>query len=138
MSKSTKKFVAVINKDLEKSVAMNILGHMSVAMGNYAEDYLGVDNFEDSSGETHNAMPRHPFIILKASIEEINNIYKNAKNSELTVVSAPEEVYTTYTDEEFVGQVSQKSAEEIQYYGICLYGDVEKVNEFTGGLSLYK
>jgi len=138
MNNNTNKFVAVLDESLEKGVAMNILGHMGVAMGNSAEDFTGVDNFSDLSGNTHNAMAKYPFIVLKSSQEKIKEIYENAKNSKLSVIGAPTEVYTTYTDEEFVKQVAQKSSEEIQYFGVCLYGDAEKVNEFTGGLSLYK
>jgi len=133
-----RKFVAVLDESLEAGVAMNILGHMATSMGSRAEDAMGLDGFADVSGLTHESMPKWPFIVLKAPREKIKEIYESAKGSGLTVVGAPEEVYTTYDDENFVKDVSAKQKDELVYYGVCIYGKVEEVNEHTGGLSLYK
>lgn len=133
-----KKFVAVLDEGLETGVAMNILGHMTVSMGNRVQDVLGVDGFSDASGFTHEGMSKWPFIVLKAPREKIKEIYEKVKESELVVVGAPEEVYTTYDDENFVKEVSAKQKEGIIYYGLCVYGDKVEVDEYTGRLSLYK
>jgi len=133
-----KKFVAVLDESLETGIAMNILGHMTVSMGSRAQDAVGVDGFSDASDFTHEGMSKWPFIVLKAPREKIKEIYEKVKESNLVVVGAPEEVYTTYDDESFVKEVSAKKKEEIVYYGLCVYGDKEEVDGYTGGLSLYK
>jgi len=136
--KRMKKFVAVLDESLGTGIAMNILGHMTVSMGSRVNDAIGVEGYSDASGFTHEGMSKWPFIILKAPKEKIKEMYEKIKESGLIVVGAPEEVYTTYDDENLVKEVSAKKKEEIIYYGLCVYGEKEEVDSYTKGLSLYK
>ncbi|CCN69477.1 conserved hypothetical protein [Vibrio nigripulchritudo SFn118] len=62
-----KRFVAVLNKKMETGRALNVLGHLSVALADLLEkgNACYVD-YEDKDGNIHPNMSHYPFIVLRA------------------------------------------------------------------------
>ena len=58
-----KKIVLVLNSKLEMGVALNVAGHLSVALGYHATDHMGRDQLVDASGDMHLGISRYPIII---------------------------------------------------------------------------
>ena len=68
IDRTMKKFVAILDESLETGVAMNILSHITVSMGNRVHDVLGVDGYNDASGFTHAGISKWPFGIRSFAV----------------------------------------------------------------------
>ena len=66
-----RKIVAVVSGDIENWQAMNVLGHMAVALGANKDAHLmGRDVLLDGSEVEHKGIARYGFIIKKGSKED--------------------------------------------------------------------
>lgn len=136
----THKFVAVLNKKIPIPNLMNALGHMSAGLSvnypNFPE--MRFDSYIDKDGGNHKNISDNPFIILSADnsnkIRTLRNIliekgiYFVDFTSTMTV--------GTYVEQQ---QRTKETPElELEYYGICLFGDINQVNELTRKFSLWR
>ena len=132
------KFVAVLNKKVEVGKVMNALGHMSVALAKtYADqEGLGVINYEDASGSPHMA-PKHPYIILRA---KNSNKIRTLRNAAIEKGIHSVSFTSAMTEGLFEDQVERSkgiSEEELEYYGICMFGKVEDFEGLTDKFQLW-
>ena len=132
------KFVAVLNKKIETGKVMNALAHMTTGLvGSFEnKEELGIINYEDKDGGTHTAS-KHPFIILKAK----NSNQIRTLRYALIENDIP---FASFTNAMTIGgyqeQVERSKAtpeEELEYYGICLFGEKAKLDELTKKYSLW-
>lgn len=140
MNDSTHKFVAVLSKKIEIGRLMNALAHMSAGFTNmYPEKAeLKLDNYQDKDGGLHPSLSDNPFIILaadnsnqirtlrKALLE--NNILFNDFTSTMVEGTAQEQKERT----------SKTPEEELEYWGICTFGQIEKISNLTKKFSLWR
>ena len=137
---TTHKFVAVLNKKIETGKLMNALGHMSVGLGGSYLDKqplrLGV--YTDADGSNHPNISDNPFIILSA--DNSNKI--RTLRSILIEQNIP---FTDFTSTMTVGtfvEQQQRTKETpelgLEYYGICFFGDKDKLSELTKKFSLWR
>jgi len=134
-----KRFIAIINKKVEVGKAMNALGH--IAAGLCAR--LGVDEtcmlqYEDADGGIHPDQSHYPFIILRADNSNKIRTVRNkaiARNIPFTDFTS---TMTIGTSAEQIKATKETKEEDLEYYGICLFGDTDELREFTGKFSLYK
>ena len=135
---TTHKFVAVLNKKIEPGKIMNALAHMTVGLVGKARNLenMGVINYEDKDGGAHWAS-KHPYIILKA---DNSNKIRTCRNEAI----AKGVEFASFTSAMTVGgyeeQVTLSKATpeaELEYYGICLFGDHEVLRELTKKFSLW-
>lgn len=132
------KFVAVLNKKIDTGKIMNALAHMTAGLvGSYPNVAdLGVINYEDKDGGTHMAS-KHPFIILKA---DNSNKIRTCRQEAI----AKNVAFASFTSAMTVGgyeeQIERSKATpeaELEYYGICLFGEKDVVSELTKKFSLW-
>ena len=63
MNYEDKKIVGIIASNVEPSVALNVIGHLSVAIGKYSDDeIMGKPTITDKSGIDHLGISKFPFI----------------------------------------------------------------------------
>jgi hypothetical protein len=136
----TNKFVAVLNKKVPVNLLMNALGHMAAGFSashpNVAE--MRFNSYFDKDGNDHKSISDNPFIILQADnsnkirtlrlalIEK--NIYFVDFTSTMTVGTYFEQQQRTKATPEV----------ELEYYGICFFGEIGQLNELTKKFSLWR
>lgn len=135
-----KKFVAVMNKKIEPGRLMNALGHMAAGLSdkypNKAE--MRFDNYVDKDGNEHPGISDNPFIVLAAyNSNQIRTLRKALIENGIT--------YNDFTSTMIVGtfveqkQLTKETPElELEYYGICFFGEKAKIDGLTKKFSLWK
>ncbi len=137
---NSKRFIAVLNKKIETGKLMNALGHMSAGLvgGFENTDELCFLQYTDKDQGIHPNISHFPFIVLQA---DNSNKIRDVRN-EAIKRGIP---YTDFTSTMTVGsskaQVDATKAAgelDLEYFGICLFGETEVLKEITGKFSLFR
>ena len=141
---NSKRFVAVLNSKVELGRLLNALGHMSAGLvGQIASECETVEElcflqYQDKELGQHPCISHYPFIVLKAdNSNQIRKIRQEALARHIP--------YTDFTDTMIVGSsmgqllaTSEKKEEELEYFGICMFGESDTLKEFTKKFSLFR
>lgn len=140
MNYEDKKIVGIIASNVEPSVALNIIGHLSISIGKYSDDYImGKPIITDKSGLKHMGISQFPFIITKVKSGKLKTTIELAKNNpNLLVADYPKDMLDTRTDNELVQSIGSKENSELEYLGAVIYGDTKDVNELTSKFQLWR
>ncbi len=140
MNYEDKKIVGIIASNVEPSVALNVIGHLSVAIGKYSDnEIMRKPNITDKSGINHLGISKFPFIITKVKAGKLKSTIDIAKsNPNLLVADYPREMLETRTDDELVASINSKENNNLEYLGAIIYGDTEEVNAITGKFQLWR
>ena len=140
MNYEDKKIVGIIASNVEPSVALNVIGHLSVSIGKYSDnEIMGKSTITDKSGINHLGISKFPFIITKVKPGKLKNAIDQAKqNPNLLVADYPKEMLETRTDDELVSSINSKENEKLEYLGAIIYGNTEDVNNITGKYQLWR
>lgn len=66
MKYEDKKIVGILATNVEVSVALNVIGHLAIAIGKYSDsEIMGKPTITDKSGVNHLGISQFPFIITK-------------------------------------------------------------------------
>lgn len=135
----SKRFVAILNKKVETGKLMNALGHMSAGLvGGYANipDMCFLE-YKDKDGGLHPNISHFPFIVLKAdNSNQIRTVRNEAKSRGIAFTDFTSTM-TVGTSAEQVTRTSETPEIELEYWGICMFGDTNSLREFTGKFSLF-
>lgn len=136
----THKFVAVLNKKIPVPNLMNALGHMaaglSASYSNIPE--MRFDSYIDRDGGNHKSISDNPFIILEA---DNSNKIRTLRNSLIEKGIYFVDFTSTMTVGTYIEQqqrTKQTPEIDLEYYGICLFGEINQVNELTRKFSLWR
>jgi hypothetical protein len=136
----THKFVAVLNKKIPANLLMNALGHMAAGLSasypNIPE--MRFDSYIDKDGGDHKSISDNPFIILEAdNSNKIRTLRSALIEKGIHFVDFTSTMTVgTYLDQQ---QRTKETPElELEYYGLCLFGEINQVNELTRKFSLWK
>ena len=140
MNYEDKKIVGIIATNVDASVALNVIGHLSISIGKYSDaEIMGKPIITDKSGINHLGISRFPFIVTKVKAGKLKIAIEKAKNNpNLLVADYPKEMLETRTDDELVTSINTKENEELEYLGAVIYGNTEDVNAITGKFQLWK
>ena len=140
MNYEDKKIVGIIASNVEPSVALNVIGHLSVAIGKYSDkEIMGQPIITDKTGVNHLGISKFPFIITKVKAGKLKNAIDMAKsNPNLLVADYPKDMLETRTDDELIESISGKENDKLEYLGAVIYGDTKDVNDITGKFQLWR
>lgn len=136
----THKFVAVLNKKIPVGTLMNALGHMAAGLAaSYSNpEEMRFDTYTDKDNNAHAHISDNPFIVLRA-----DNANKLRTLRQALVEAGIH--FTDFTNTMTEGTYAEQQARtrqtpeaELEYYGICMFGEIEKLNEFTKKFSLWR
>ena len=134
-----KKIVIVLNSKLEVGVALNVTGHLAIALGYHADNHMGRKVLLDASNLEHLGISKYPVIITKAKGGKLTNALEKAKaHADILVVDYPAVMYETGHDNELADALSIQPADKIEYYGFIMYGKTETIDTISGKFSLWK
>lgn len=140
MNYEDKKIVGVIATNVDASVALNVIGHLAIAIGKYSDnEIMGKPIITDKSNINHSGISQFPFIVTKVKAGKLRTAIDKAKaNPNLLVADYPKDMLDTRTDDELVTSISNKENEQLEYLGAIIYGNTDDVNEITGKFQLWK
>lgn len=140
MNYEDKKIVAILATNVDVSTALNVIGHLSLAIGKYSgQEIMGEPILLDKSNIQHLGISRFPFIVTKVKSGKLKNAIAMAKeNPNLLVADYPKDILETRTDEELVTSIKAKENEKLEYLGAIIYENTEDVNAITGRFQLWK
>ncbi|OGG34564.1 hypothetical protein A3G68_00400 [Candidatus Gottesmanbacteria bacterium RIFCSPLOWO2_12_FULL_42_10] len=134
------KFVAVLNKKIPIGSLMNALGHMAAGLvGSYPNiPKMRFDSYFDQNGNDHKSISDHPFIILSAdNSNQLRMLRQSLTESGVHIVD--------FTSTMTVGSYSEQKErtkntpeEQLEYYGICMFGKNNIINPLTKKFSLWR
>jgi len=134
------KFVAVLNKKIEPGRIMNALGHMAVgfsALYPNKEELLFASYF-DKDGNEHPSISDHPFIVLSADNSNQIRTLRNALKEKNILFTDFTDTMIVGTAEEQKQRTKETPEQELEYYGICFFGENEELRELTKKFSLWR
>lgn len=134
-----KRYIAILSKKMDFGRSLNVLGHLSVGLSTLLPDDEGVYlDYVDFDGNIHPSLSHYPFIVLKA--DNSNKLRKVREEAMARGIK-----FTDFTSSMIEGgssaqqQRTKETAEaDLEYLGVCLFGDTETLREFTKKFSLYK
>ena len=135
----SKRFIVILNKKVEIGKLMNALGHMTAGLvGGYENPKnMCFLEYKDKDGGIHPNISHFPFIVLKAdNSNQIRTIRNEAVNRGISF-SDFTSTMTVGTSEEQVNRTHETPEAELEYWGICLFGDTNILREFTSKFSLF-
>jgi hypothetical protein len=133
------KFVAVLNKKIPVNILMNALGHMAVGLSSSYLDIaeMRLDSYIDKDGNDHKSISDNPFIILRAkNSNKIRNLRQEFLDKGIHFVDFTNTM-TVGTYEEQKQRTKETKEEDLEYYGICAFGDKKIINPLTKKFSLW-
>jgi hypothetical protein len=139
IDETEKRFIAILNKRMELGRSLNVLGHLSVGLADLlpAGEAKYV-NYTDRDGNLHPNLSHYPFIVLKA--DNSNKIRKVREEARQRGLSFTDFTHTMIEGGSSVQQDKTATTAEadLEYLGICLFGETRVLSEFTKKFSLYQ
>lgn len=134
------KFVVILNKKIETGKLMNALGHLAVGFSILYPDKetLKFDTYIDKDQGKHPGISDNPFIVLSAdNANQIRIVRKLLQEKNI--------IFNDFTDTMTIGaamEQKQRTKEtpenELDYYGICFFGEEKQLHELTKKFSLWR
>ncbi len=134
------KFVAILNKKVPVGSLMNALAHMAAGLvGSYPRIHdMRFDSYFDQNGGDHKSISDHPFIILSAdNSNQIRTLRKELLAAGIHFVDFTSTM-TVGTYAEQKERTKNTPEEELEYYGICMFGDRNIISALTKKFSLWR
>ena|SRR5260370_713333 len=135
------KFVVVLNKNLEVGKALNAAAHMAAGLVARADPESVKDMmfipFLDKDGGEHPSISALSLIVLRGTSGEIRKVRKEALSHGVIFT----DFTSSMTGDTYIEQLERTKAtaeQDLEYYGICLFGRKETLDEFTRKLSLWR
>ena len=139
----THKFVAVINKKVPVGNAMNAIAHLAAGLSALVAEKgqtadMRFDTYTDKDGNPHRSISDNPFIVLRA--DNSNQLRSFRQN--LQAAGVPFDDFTnTMTEGTYAEQQKRTVATteaDLEYWGVCAFGEIEKLNALTKKFSLWR
>ena len=139
MANFSKKLVAVLNEKIEAGKLMNALSHMAIGLGAAIQnkEELRLMSYMDADGGIHPNISEMPFIVLKTNSNKIRMLRSAAIENNIQFADFTNTM-TVGTYVEQIEKTKETGEQDLEYYGIILFGDLELVSELTKKFSLWK
>jgi hypothetical protein len=136
---NSKRFIAVLNKKIPLGKLLNALGHMTAGLagGNSQTIDMSFLQYQDQDGGLHPNISHFPFIVLKAdNSNQIRSLRNEALRRHLPFTDFTHTM-TIGTSEAQVTATQNTHEADLEYYGICLFGNTNELKDFTKKFSLF-
>lgn len=132
------KIAIVVREDLPSWQSMNTVAHVSGYLGNKIETFLSDENFITQDEVSHPRNSQYAIIILSNTAKGLRKFMRRVRESGLLYHGFIREMIETTDDAEIQQILTSKRDEEIEYLGVGIFGPIEKVQELTQGMTLWK
>ena len=138
---TTHKFTAILSKKVDTGKIMNALAHMSIGLVASNLDKIpemNFGNYVDKDGGIHKSLSNNSFVILRA---DNSNQIRTIRNKAIEKGIAYVDFTNTMQEGTYIEQIErtkQTPEAELEYYGVCLFGKIEDINELNKKFSLWR
>ena len=135
----SKKVAIVIRRDLPSWQVLNAVAHISAYFGNKMEEEFGTgDFFISKDGIKYPRNSQYAIIVLGAGESELKAFANEVRDSGLDHMEFLREMIETTDDDEIQAILSEKEDNMIEYLGVGIFGDKERVGKLSKRFSLWK
>lgn len=137
---NTWRFVAILNKKIEYGKLMNALGHMTAGLagGSGKTNEMYFLQYKDHDNGIHPNISHFPFIVLAAdNSSQIRTVRNEAITRKIPFTDFTNTMTVGTSQQQLDATVATKE-QDLEYYGICLFGETTVIREFTKKFSLFK
>ena len=129
----------VINRDIEPWQVLNVASHIAAYLGNKMNDPFDTGKFfVTKDGKEHPRNSQYPIVIFSAKSAEFKKFIEPVRASCLRYVGFSREMIETTNDREIEELFAKKLDSDVEYYGIGIFGENEKVKPLVKKFSLWK
>jgi hypothetical protein len=134
------RFVAVLNKKIETGRLMNALAHMSAGFSALYpnKEELLFKSYFDKEGGDHPSISDNPFIVLSSDNSNQIRTLRNVLKEKNILFNDFTNTMIVGTAEEQRERTKQTPELELEYYGICFFGEENELRELTKRFSLWR
>lgn len=134
------RFIAVLNKKIEPERLMNALGHMTAGLaGGYGKaSEMWFLEYKDKNGSSHPYISHFPFIVLAADNSNQIRTVRNEAVARGIIFTDFTNTMTVGTSQEQLDATLATDEASLEYYGICMFGQTDKLREVTKKFSLFR
>jgi hypothetical protein len=130
------KIVMVVNRALSSGLAANTAAVLGLSLGKELPGIIGEDCY-DGSEALHKGITSMVIPVLSASGEEISGLNRMVSGDDsLAMIGFSRIAQSSRSYEEYREKLSGTPSVDIEYSGICIYGNRTKVEALTGSLPL--
>lgn len=139
MQDFTRKISILVDTQNEKWQSVNTVAHISAYLGNKMEAPFDTgDSFATADGLSYPRNSQFPIIVLGANQEQLRALIPTVRGSGLQYLAFTREMIETTDDAEIESILAKKKADEVEIFGIGVFGTKEEVNALTKGFGLWK
>jgi hypothetical protein len=140
MQPTTHKFVAVLNKKMPVGNLMNALGHMTAGLVDKHDNHklMRFQDYHDADGGTHANISDNPFIVLQADNSNKVRTLRQAFMEHGILFTDFTNTMTVGTYAEQQERTRQTPEAELEYWGVCAFGEAEQLSQLTKKFSLWR
>ncbi|MFC4160304.1 DUF2000 domain-containing protein [Chitinimonas lacunae] len=133
------KCVLIVDETMPLGAIANTAAVLSATIGKLRPEMIGRD-LPDSNGFMHQGITTMPIPILKGNGPLLKRMRSQLKEFEpdLLVVDVISATRTTKSYEEYAEVLKESPEEEIEYFGLALFGEKKLVTSLTGSLGLLR
>ena len=135
-----RKCVMVVDENLPLGIIANTTAILGNTLGSHYPDAVGKDVVDKNENE-HLGIIEIPIPILKGNKEFLNNLrdtlYKE-EYKDMIVADFSDVAQSCKTYDEYIDKISKIESNNINYFGIAIYGTKKQVNKLTGSIGLLK
>ncbi len=134
----SKRIVILVNRELPSWKVLNTVGHISAHFGYHLEEKFRTQPyFKTLDGSEIPRNSQYPIIILTATPDALESFSKEIESEDLEKMFFIPEMIETTDDENIEALLSLKTKAELEYLGIGIFGENEKIKKLTQGFKLY-
>lgn len=135
----SKKVVIVVRKDLPQWQVLNAIAHCSAYLGNrMSEAFSTGELFATKDGVGYPRNSQYAIIVLSGTENELKKLLFVVREASLPHLCFFREMIETTDDTEIEKVLAAKEANDLEYLGIGIFGDKERVSELTKKFPLFK
>jgi hypothetical protein len=135
-----RKCVMIVDESLPLGIIANTTAILGNTLGSHYPGAVG-KNVLDKNENEHLGIIEIPIPILKGNKELLNNLrdtlYKE-EYKDMIVADFSDVAQSCKTYDEYIQKISKVDSNNINYFGIAIYGTKKQVNKLTGSIGLLR
>ena len=135
-----RKCVMIVDESLPLGIIANTTAILGNTLGSHYPGAVG-KNVLDKNENEHLGIIEIPIPILKGNKELLNNLrdtlYKE-EYKDMIVADFSDVAQSCKTYDEYIQKISKVASNNINYFGIAIYGTKKQVNKLTGSIGLLR
>lgn len=140
MSNNDKKCIILIDRELPLGLIANTSAILGCSLGRYIEGIIG-ENVIDKDNFIHKGIVTIPIPILSSTRDEIKQLYNaiiENYSDEIILINFNHIAQKCKTYGEYIEKLSSTTSNELNYLGMCIYGNKKIINSLTGSFPTLK